>query len=39
MSAEKFKKNMVAINNIQFKRMNDGRYFMGLKAKDEFIDN
>ncbi len=39
MTSAKFKDNMLNINGIQFKKREDGNYFIGLKAKNEFISN
>jgi len=39
MTSAKFKDNMLVISGIQFKKMKDSNYFIGLKAKDEFISN
>ncbi len=38
MTASKFKDDMLGISGITFKKMKNGNYFVGLKAKPEIIN-
>ena len=39
MTSAKFKDNMMSISGIQFNKMKDGNYFIGLKAREEVLEN
>ncbi len=38
MTASKFKDDMLGISGVTFKKMKNGNYFIGLKAKTEIMD-
>jgi len=39
MTSSKFKDDMLGISGITFKKMKNGNYFIGLKAKPEITDD